>query len=127
MSAFLFESRASIFFRHSDFVILQSPFALYRSRSLSSRAHHIPKCHGLIVPSWFRLQEKAVKAAKVRPEPPAIYRRNKFESYIPDIFAFQYLGRNFWRLCFFVPVGPSPPPQKAMTPATRLLFSGGDN
>src|SRR5437762_4699190 len=85
MSASRFESRASTLFRHSDFVILQSPFALYRSRSLSSRAHHIPKCHGLIVPSWFRLQEKAVKAAKVRPELPAIYRRNKFESCIPDI------------------------------------------
>src|SRR5437763_17186609 len=103
MSASRSESRASTLFRHSDFVILQSPFALYRSRSLSSRAHHIPKCHGLIVTSWSRLQEKAVKAAQIPPEPTAIYRRNKFESCIPDIFAFQYRGRNCCLRCFFAP------------------------
>src|SRR5437763_16492437 len=81
--------------------------------------------HSFIAPSGFRLQEKAVKAAKVRPEPPAVRRRNKFESYIPDIFAFQHLRRNFWRLCFFVPVGPWPLPQQAMTPATRFRLSVG--
>jgi hypothetical protein len=82
--------------------------------------------HGFIVPSCFRPQEKAAKAAKVRPERPVIYHRNKFGSCIQDIFAFRYLRWNLC-LCLFARVGPSLPSRKAMTPATRLLFSGGDN
>src|SRR5882757_1837787 len=80
----------------------------------------------LIVPSCSRLQEKAVKAAKVRPERPAIYHRNKFGSCIRDIFAFRHLQ---WELCLclFARAAPWQPSQKAMTPATRLLFSGADN
>ena len=83
--------------------------------------------HGLMVPSCSRPQEKAVKAAKVRPERLAIYRRNKFGLCIPGIFAFRYLQWNLWHFDLFVLVGPLPPPQKAMTPTKRLLLSGGGN
>jgi hypothetical protein len=82
--------------------------------------------HGFIVPSSSRLQEKAAKAATVRPERPAIYHRNKFGSDIRDIFAFHCLPGNSW-FYLFARVGRSLPPQKATIPATRLLFSCGDN
>ena len=80
----------------------------------------------LMVPSYSPTREKAAKAAKVRPEQPAIYRRNEFGFCNPNIFAFRYLR---WNLCLdlFAPVGQSLPPQKAMTLATRLPLLRGDN
>src|SRR2546430_6473028 len=113
--------------RHSTFVLRHFGELTRASRPLISFASARGRIKRfLIVPSCSRLQEKAVKAAKARPERPAIYHRNKFGSCIRDIFAFRRLQ---WELCFclFVRAGPSLPSQKAMTPATRLLFSGEDN
>src|SRR5215467_6175524 len=43
-----------------------------------------------MVPSCSRTQEKAARAGKVQLERLAVYHRNKFESCIPNIFAFHY-------------------------------------
>jgi hypothetical protein len=124
----LFVIPVSSLVRHSTFVLRHFGELTCASRPLilfaSARGARFQRF--LIVPSCSRLQEKAVKAAKVRPERPAIYHRNKFESCIRDIFAFRHLE---WELCLclFARAGRSLPSQKAMTPATRLLFSGEDN